>query len=362
MKISLDSPALAYRATRNVFFYLALMSTVSRAFTGSPLISFSCPATRIVQVPPSKHSKLVVNSANSHDTYIDGNILAPKLTVILPAYNEFLRIEETLRSYHRFLSSSSTWAQASQVLVVDDGSTDGTKIAVEAIAETLKQQPEESVPVHCISLQRNSGKGAAVSQGIQDTATIPTDLILIADADGSANITCLDGMFQSLCNLLASSQDKNLSTTRQPRTSGNINWNLPAFVVGRRTNTRKGADSKGSTTKLDRAVLRWGFRTAVKLLCGDLGVSDTQCGFKLLTLSAAMCVYRDLHLPGWSHDVEVLYRAKRQRIPVAEQAVFWEDKEGSKLVTSAGGTAGASLQMLLEISQLRPLYTMGIWK
>ena len=81
-----------------------------------------------------------------------------------------------------------------------------------------------------------------------------------------------------------------------------------------------------------------------------------------MTFTAAQQLYYDLHLRGWSHDVEVLYRAKMLGVTVAESAVQWQDKPGSKLVTSAGGTAGASLQMLWEIVQLRLYYKLGLWK
>jgi len=98
------------------------------------------------------------------------------------------------------------------------------------------------------------------------------------------------------------------------------------------------------------------------LLAGDVGVGDTQCGFKLMTIAAAKPLYADLNLQGWTHDVEVLYRAKQNKIPAAEQAIEWQDKDGSKLVESPGGTVGVSVVMLLEVLQMRLAYETGQWK
>ena len=257
------------------------------------------------------------------------------LTVILPAYNESRRIGDTLRLYHEFLKTQLQQCN-SDILVVDDGSTDGTARVVQDFAPANPV----NVPVNCISLPCNQGKGAAVAFGIDHVARNQVKdsnncLVLVADADASADIQSLPGVFDKLQDI-------------------SQGGNVPAIVVGRRTYAESLSPS--------RMVLRWGFRTAVQILCGDMGVSDTQCGFKLMTLTAAQRLYSNLHLRGWSHDVEVLYRAKELGIPVAEQAVQWQDKEGSKLVTSPGGTIGASLTMLVEIAQLKFFYSVGIWK
>lgn len=287
---------------------------------------------------PIKSSTLRFQSPTASDDVVQDP--SPTLTVLLPAYNEANRIGDTLQLYQQFLVDQWHHECYCDILVVDDGSIDSTVEVVQSLSSNLNP----AVPISCLSLPSNQGKGAAIAAGIRSVAhnsyEESSSLILIADADASADIACFPALYSKLQHLCDS---ENTTTT-----------GTAAIVVGKRT--------YADPLPPDRMILRWGFRTAVRLLCGDLGVSDTQCGFKLLTLSAATLLYSNLHLKGWSHDVEVLYRAKEVfGILVAEEAVPWQDKEGSKLVTSPGGTIGVSLQMLSEIAQLRLFYTTRIW-
>ena len=260
----------------------------------------------------------------------------PFLTVIIPAYNEVLRIGDTLQVYSNILASSDRWSQVADILVVDDGSTDGTANFVRDFQQHCQ------VPLSCVSLSHNRGKGAALSFGIAHRVAThhhrDGGLILITDADGSGDIRCLDAVFHKLTALIGHDDD---------------DYRSPGIVVGNR-------GYQG--TSLTRSILRWGFRTCVKLLCGNLRVEDTQCGFKLMTVSAAQLLYTNLHLEGWTHDVEVLYRAKEMALPVCDVMVDWQDRDGSKLVDSPGGTVGVSITMLLDIVRMRVQYAMGNWK
>mmetsp|Transcript_15787 Transcript_15787/g.34319 ORF Transcript_15787/g.34319 Transcript_15787/m.34319 type:complete len:168 (+) Transcript_15787:3-506(+) len=166
-------------------------------------------------------------------------------------------------------------------------------------------------------------------------------------------------MVDSLVNVIMSQrqQQQRLQQQREQQLNETLSvqsfWHSCALIVGNR-----GYDGAG----VARSILRWGFRTAVKLICGNLGVSDTQCGMKLMTLDTASVLYSSLNLKKWSHDVEVLYRARIRGISLAEVPVRWKDEEGSKLVTSAGGAVGASVSMLLEILRMRIEYAVGRWQ
>lgn len=58
------------------------------------------------------------------------------------------------------------------------------------------------------------------------------------------------------------------------------------------------------------------------------GIKDTQCGFKLMTRSAAQKLFTSLHVDKWAFDVELLYIAQCLHMQVAEVAVRWEEIEG----------------------------------
>lgn len=72
-------------------------------------------------------------------------------------------------------------------------------------------------------------------------------------------------------------------------------------------------------------------------------------------------LYNKLNLQRWTHDVEVIHRARLMNMPVSECAVTWVDAEGSKLVTSASTAVSASLVMLKEILFMRLMYLTGEW-
>lgn len=88
-----------------------------------------------------------------------------KITVIIPAYNESKTIEEILRR----VQAMDT---ADEILIVDDGSTDGTR-------EILKGL-DGSGPIRVIYHETNQGKGAAVTTGMKNATG---DVMIIQDAD-----------------------------------------------------------------------------------------------------------------------------------------------------------------------------------
>ncbi|KAL7462503.1 hypothetical protein ACHAXS_002885 [Conticribra weissflogii] len=310
------------------------------------------------------------------------------LTIIIPAYNEIDRIGYTLSTYvknlqempvHQHTSSimknQSCTSGSVAIIVVDDGSTDGTaefvmgKSWIAAIKTPHQQNGESEGDVNywhvdeqikCVSLLHNEGKGAAIERGVKEVSRTKTNdanisdcqptvrsLVLVADADGSGDISCLNIMIKKLDDLLAhwEGKDPNKSSLLQQC----------ALVVGHReNNTPKSAL---------RAILSWGFRTAVSsiFIGADLGIRDTQCGMKLMTSSASTLLYDQLHLKRWTHDVEVIHRANLLGVPVGECAVTWEDKEGSKLVDSMGGAIRVSFVMLSEIARMRIEYAFGRW-
>ena len=348
----------------------------------------------------SHHNVDWIIGGESNNNNNDQKIIPPSsLTIILPAYNEEMRIGETIETYcsyllkqecdlfyydnddiiyeedmgkreNRMMLPTNQTPIHCNIMVIDDGSTDETCHVVERYQKMYKKVVQSGGnedgnkkniifnSISCISLDFNQGKGSAISMGIKEVQKLYYNtynesstsssssrghLILVADADGSGNIESLDAMINELWYLLISHMSTKYCSV----------WDNEAMVVGNR-------GYQG--TSLARGFTRWGFRTAVKLICGDLQVNDTQCGFKLMTLNAGIALYNDLHLKRWTNDVEALYRAKKFGIPVSEVVILWEDKDGSKLSSSALGTVWVSLVMLFEILYMRLQYILGRWK
>jgi len=323
------------------------------------------------------------------------------LTILIPAYNEIDRIGETLCTYINYMKHQPVYQHVTttssldnqsavistgqcSILVIDDGSTDGMCRYIQEKTWLDDQSSNDDLnegdncwkveeQVSCISLPTNEGKGAAISRGmikLQCSAeernehgnTRTRSIVLVADADGSGDIACLDDMIHSLECLLESS-----STTINATTAAAANENDLAIIVGK----RQYPQSKKSPL---RSLLSWGFRTCVSTLfigtstassnnANTLGVTDTQCGFKLMTTHTGKVLYRQLNLKRWSHDVEVLYRASClcRNVSVGECNVNWVDKDGSKLVSSGKDAIVMSALMLGEIGKMRLLYALGRW-
>lgn len=291
-----------------------------------------------------KSSVLFANKDYSRSNTITNGKVPYPISVVIPAYNEADRIPKTLMNYLPYMKDRY---ENFEIVVVDDGSQDDTASAVSEVAMKLSipfeqfsesinydrsfSPKSESCAVKCLTLRENVGKGKALAAGIQ-FAKETSQFVLTTDADGSADISCLDRMII-----------KSLSCSR------------PNIVVGKRFQ---------QNISMKRLVLRLGFKLTVQTLCFPLRLSDdTQCGFKLFPRKYAITLYNQLHLDRWSHDVEVLYLASLSDLVILEDDVPWTDIPGSKLVeNSVGNIIKVSIQMLLEVLYMRIMYMFGIWK
>lgn len=233
---------------------------------------------------------------------------SPRLSVLIPAYNEAGRLPATLDRIGAYLESHPHLLPA-EVVVVNDGSTDGTAAVVAG------WQPPPGVAVVLHSLPENRGKGAAVRAGLFLAAG---ELVLITDADLATPIEELEKLLPYAGGVACGSRavDRRLITRRQP------------FFRDR----------------LGRA-----FNLALRLL-GLTHLKDTQCGFKLLPGSLARRLSQDLRFDGFIYDVELLTRAQRLGFPVVEVPVCWAHVEASRVRPLRHG-----LEMLWDALRLRVL-------
>ncbi|XP_057676715.1 dolichyl-phosphate beta-glucosyltransferase isoform X2 [Corythoichthys intestinalis] len=251
-----------------------------------------------------------------------------ELSVVVPAYNEELRMPVMLDEALEYLESRRK-RRASfdyEVIVVDDGSKDKTTQVALRYTEMYGADK-----VRVLTLVKNRGKGGAVRMG---TLSSRGRLILMADADGATKFADLEKVEEGLRQL--SPKPDNM-----------------AVSCGSRAHLEQEALAQRS---MFRNFLMRGFHFLVWFLCVR-GIRDTQCGFKIFTREAALRIFSSLHVERWAFDVELLYIAQRYKIPVAEVAVNWTEIEGSKLVPF-----WSWLQMGRDLVFIRLRYLTGAWK
>lgn len=229
-----------------------------------------------------------------------------------------------------------------EFIIVDDGSTDGTKNVVLKYVTTNMQNGDIA---KLVSMNENCGKGGAVKTGMLQSSG---QLCLMVDADGATDIS--DGLPKLMKSMIDLTKDQQ---------SGNESGLLPpAAVFGSRAHLAE--ESSASRSKV-RTFLMHAFHFFVKTLCSSQ-IHDTQCGFKLFTRSAAVMLFTNLHLRRWAFDTEAIVIAEKLNVPVTEVGVVWNEVDGSKLDEGKIALALASLGMLRDMLCVRACYCLGIWK
>lgn len=236
----------------------------------------------------------------------------PDLSVIIPAYDETDRIVPTIGAISAHLCASGmSW----ELIVSDDGSSDGTADLVKSLALANVTVLEPGV---------NRGKGAAVRDGVM---AAKGRYILFSDADMSTPIEEFD------CLLAA------------------IDAGAGVAVASR---------AAAGALECNRGRLRSSISTALRSGVGavtGVRVKDTQCGFKLFTRSAARELFRASRVDGFSFDLEILWLAQRWGIGVEEIPVRWIEAPGSKV--KAGRD---SLRFLRDVASLRYRDLRGLYQ
>ena len=215
--------------------------------------------------------------------------MQPRLSIVIPAFNEERRLPVTLERICTFLGGRDDWRPA-ELIVVDDGSTDSTAATARAFA------PPADIELAVLTLGTNRGKGAAVRAGLAVTRGAR---VLISDADLATPIEELDELAGRAVPLAVGSRAvrRELIGRRQP---------LPRDLMGR------------------------SFNLFLRLL-GLTALRDTQCGFKLLDGELARRLAAELQLDGFAFDVELLARAARAGAAIAEVPVRWNHVEESRV-------------------------------
>jgi dolichyl-phosphate beta-glucosyltransferase len=300
------------------------------------------------------------------------------LSVIVPAYNEEARLghmlEEALQYLERRATDTTGYSPERftyEVIIVDDGSKDGT---VRLARQFTDRYGGDKVRV--LVLPQNSGKGAAVKQGM---LVARGKLLLMADADGATRFADMEYLERKLHEIADWEHELGaiiVGSRYVPRAGlsrTDREHPIELAVKPSKTMASKTGESESSTTSAAAArqetvasqVLRdWrrkllgkGFNWMVKYLGGVRDIRDTQCGFKMFARDSARTLFLTQHLTRWAFDVELLYLAQRLGVPIAEVGVNWTEIPGSKL-----RVVRAIVNMALDILKMRTRYFLGVWR
>lgn len=212
------------------------------------------------------------------------------LSIIVPAYNEELRIPPTLERLHAFLAAQPLQYE---IVVVDDGSSDQTCDVVLKHAESMPN-------LRLVRQLPNRGKGAAVRRGMLEARG---QIRVMCDADGSMPPEQLPRL---LAPIIACKAEISIGSR---------------YAEGAKTDKKQPA-YRVMWSRLCNKVIQ---RSLVP------GVRDTQCGFKAFTAQAARDLFSVARIDGWAFDLEILALAKRRDYQVAEVGVEWADDGRSRV-------------------------------
>ena len=242
----------------------------------------------------------------------------PVLSVVIPAYNEAQRIEPSLERIRLYLASRD---EAIEIVVVDDGSSDGTSAVVE---REIPRFSDSGLELRLLGDGRNHGKGAAVRVGM---LAAKGDIVLFSDADLSAPI---DELPKLVDPIRAGEVDIAIGSRALDRSLVGVHQSVAREVAGRVFNL------------LMRALTGMPFR-------------DTQCGFKAFRAEAAREVFGRVLIERFGFDVEALYVARKFGYSIREVPVIWNNVEGST-VGLLNGINGYADVLRVRFNDLRGRY------
>jgi glycosyltransferase involved in cell wall biosynthesis len=244
-------------------------------------------------------------------------LLLSSISIVIPAYNEEKRLPATLREVLEYLRAGA-WSRH-EILVVNDGSGDGTARVVDDFA---RECPE----IRLLENPGNRGKGYSIRHGMLKAQG---DWVLFTDSDLSAPIAELDKLMRAVREAKAS------------------------IAIGSRA--------------LDRTLIQvhqsWFRETAGRifnlLMRGLTGLQfhDTQCGFKLFEARAAKEAFGRQLIERWGFDVEVLFIARKLGFQTIEVPVRWSHAEGTKV-----NMIRDSARMFADLFRVRWNYIRGLYR
>jgi len=229
------------------------------------------------------------------------------LSVIIPAYNEELRLPKSLDRIMAYLNARPYRVE---IIVVDDGSTDST-------VRMVKEYQQKCPALRLISNQSNRGKGFSVRRGMLEAHG---EIALFTDADLSTPIEEADKL---LAALREQGYDAAIGSRGMDRSLIEVHQSLLRELAGVFFNR----------------MVRWVM---------GIHFSDTQCGFKAFYRERSRIIFEQQRIERFGFDPEILFLAKRHKLRVTEVPVHWSHDAGTKVNVAADG-----IRMFFELLVIR---------
>lgn len=243
--------------------------------------------------------------------------MTPEISIVVPAFDEQDRLGASLQNIQSYLVTQNLSAE---LIVVDDGSADGTK----EVAETVLAECPEIIS-QVIRYDENRGKGYAVRTGLL-AAQAP--VALFSDADLSTPI-------EELPKLVDPIRNRNFDVTFGSRA-------LDRSLIGTHQPWRREQGGK---------VMNF----VIKTMSG-LSFSDTQCGFKAFNMEKFRPLLDKMTINRFGFDVEFLFVANYHKLRLKEIPVRWNNVEGSKV-----SVLRDTRRMFFELAEVRRNARRGVY-
>jgi len=238
------------------------------------------------------------------------------LSIVIPVFDESKKIAADIEAASAFLESNHI---AGEIIVVDDGSEDGTSKAAKNAGASLPT----GISLKVIRLQQHRGKGCAVRTGIKETSG---EYVMFADSGCCvpyANVLQgLEMLKSGTCDIAHGSRKLRESKIQKPQS-----WH------------------RRICAKIFHWLVIYGMKIPAEL-------SDTQCGFKIYKGDIARKLYSRCITDGFMFDVEIILRARNQGCRITEFAIDWTCDRDSRL--SPARSFWTVLRELLTIRKAIP--------
>jgi glycosyltransferase involved in cell wall biosynthesis len=238
----------------------------------------------------------------------------PYLSIVIPAYNEEDRLGDSLLRVVEYVDGAGIHAE---ILVVDDGSTDGTSNVAAA--------PLRGGRGRVLSNPENRGKGYSVRRGV---LAARGSWVLMTDADLSSPI-------EEHAKLADAVRDHDLDMAIGSRA-------LPESRIEVRQHPLR--ETMGKT-----------FNLCIRAMTG-LRFRDTQCGFKLMDRERMRPLFERMAVDRFAFDVELLFLCERFGLRVRDVPVVWRDVRGSSV-----SIVSAPANMLWDVARVRWRFRRGLY-